>query len=293
MLPWIAQFRNALLLVGIAASFALASLAFALLDDPPTAASPSERFALSTGAASAVDSLRLDRLVAAAPPLKPTRKQILESATVLAQAELIAPPVRALMSSAAPAAVLPPTAVAQAAPVVMHQPSSAHASPVASLPASPPSVPSPAEVRPAAAQLTSGTSDARLDTAFAQHAFAAVNALRSTAGLAPLQVDGALASAAQAYALDLAEARWFSHTGPDGSTMRERLHAAGVVNIAAGEVLAMGSGGWTPDAVAQSWLDSPPHRAIILGAFSRAGIACAFSQEDGSPVVRCVMELAA
>lgn len=95
-----------------------------------------------------------------------------------------------------------------------------------------------------------------------------VNQERGRNGLAPLAEGGALTNAAEAYALYMATANFFSHTGLDGSTLRSRAEVAGYTgwtwlgeNIAAGQT--------SPDAVFQAWMNSPGHRAIILSPSAR------------------------
>jgi uncharacterized protein YkwD len=123
---------------------------------------------------------------------------------------------------------------------------------------------------------------------------AAVNQQRAAAGLAPLSIDVRLANAAATYAKVLADNNWFSHTGPDGSTLVTRDEAAGFpFTVQIGEVLAWGSNGWTAAEIVQAWMDSPPHHEQIMsGVYTQAGVGCYFSTTNGTPMVRCAMELA-
>jgi uncharacterized protein YkwD len=122
-----------------------------------------------------------------------------------------------------------------------------------------------------------------------------VNARRAQHGLAPVANEGRLYTAAANYAVLMAEHRWFSHTGPDGSSFVDRIVAAGFpFTVQVGEILAMGSHGWPAGEVVQAWMDSPPHREqILFGGYTRAGLECAFSSENGALMVRCAMEFAA
>lgn len=54
-----------------------------------------------------------------------------------------------------------------------------------------------------------------------------VNAERAKAGVAPVRLCPALGSAAQRFAQYQADADFYSHVGPDGSTMQSRIEAAG------------------------------------------------------------------
>ena len=116
-----------------------------------------------------------------------------------------------------------------------------------------------------------------------------INGQRASAGLAPMDANGALTQAASAFAQQLLESRSMSHTGLDGSTMAGRLAAAGFANTWGGEVIAWGTAGWSADAIVQAWMDSAQHREIILSAhLTAAGAACV---SDGSEM-RCVVDFA-
>jgi uncharacterized protein YkwD len=108
-----------------------------------------------------------------------------------------------------------------------------------------------------------------------------INATRIQNGLAPLSVSPQLTAAAQAYALEMANGHFFSHTAPDGSTMVSRDETAGYTgwtyleeNIAAGQP--------SPSAAVSAWLNSSEHRTNILSPNVReTGVGYAFVA--GSP----------
>lgn len=284
MLVWISPLRNALLLAAISACFIIATLAFTLIGEPRKATSPAHRLATASpqidADAAAIFAMRPHRLDTTATPVRgPSLKEILDSAVLLVNAGVMPAPAWWPISDVAAAAVTPTSTPAPPPPSA--PPPAAPAQRQLVAPPPPPPPPTPA------------LSGAFIDGAFSSAVWDAVNAVRARNGLAPLAPDATLNAAASDYAIDLAGWRLFSHMGADGSTMGDRLRAFGLTNVAAGEVLAMGSGGWTATDMAQSWYDSPPHRSIILGTYTRAGIGCAMSQEDGTNVVRCVMELAA
>lgn len=234
------------------------------------------------------------------PPPPPTLRETLLAAEELVRAGVIEPPppslgevLRAvyLIEEAKKQAAAPPPA---AAPPAAPPPASAPAAPAAApaptstpVPPPPPAPPSPA---PPAAASASGWTDA----AFAAEVFAEVNRRRAQSGLAPVTVEPRLQRAAETYAQVLTENYWFSHTGPDGSTLVTRVEAAGFpFTVQVGEVLAWGSNGWSPAEIVQAWIDSPAHREQILSpVYRRAGAGCYFSREDGTLMVRCVMDLA-
>ena len=112
------------------------------------------------------------------------------------------------------------------------------------------------------------------DYGFEAEVLALVNQQRSQRGLGPLSIEPRLEQAAKGYAKVLADFDWFSHTGPDGSTLVSRVEAAGFpFTVQVGEVLAWGSNGWPPDDIVQAWMDSPSHYEQIMGAvYTRAGV---------------------
>lgn len=97
-----------------------------------------------------------------------------------------------------------------------------------------------------------------------RHLVALINQERAAHGLLALAEDSRLTAAAQYHAEDMRNRDYFDHDTLDGPTWSERIrryyqpwHAIGE-NIAAGQ----------PDerAVLWAWMDSPPHRGLILDA---------------------------
>ena len=67
---------------------------------------------------------------------------------------------------------------------------------------------------------------------------------------------------------------FFSHNTPDGKTPFDRMKAAGISYVAAGENIAAGQS--SPQSVMESWLNSPGHRKNILNPnFEYIGIGIA------------------
>lgn len=109
------------------------------------------------------------------------------------------------------------------------------------------------------------------------------NQERARAGLRPLIAEGRLERAAQLYARRIVAERFFSHVGPDGSTLAQRLSAyAGWRTI--GENLAWGGGDLaTPRSIVASWMRSPGHRANLMSSeFAEIGLGVT----PGSPTGR-------
>jgi|GEM_PF-1140479 len=120
-----------------------------------------------------------------------------------------------------------------------------------------------------------------------------VNAQRAQHGLVPVTMEPRLTNAAASYARTLSDYNWFSHVGPDGSTLVSRVEAAGFpFNVQIGEVLAWGTQSWLAPGLVQAWMNSPAHREEILDpAYTRAGVSCYFTLAQGV-TVHCVMDFA-
>ena len=94
---------------------------------------------------------------------------------------------------------------------------------------------------------------------------ARINAERSTAGAGALQLCARLTTAAQAHSGDQAATNTMSHTGSNGSTMSQRIEAAGYTGWSAlAENVAMGYP--SVSSVMDGWMNSPGHRANLLSA---------------------------
>jgi uncharacterized protein YkwD len=88
-----------------------------------------------------------------------------------------------------------------------------------------------------------------------------VNAERASR-CGPLAVDDRLTTAAQRHSDDMAANDYFSHTSLDGSTLVDRVRAAGFTGDTLGENIAAGQR--TPQDVMAAWMSSAGHRANIL-----------------------------
>lgn len=97
------------------------------------------------------------------------------------------------------------------------------------------------------------------------------NQVRADNGLAPLVLNGQLASAAQDHSQDMAQEDFFGHTGSDGSSVAERVLEEGYNYTRVGENVAGGQ--TTPAAVVEAWMNSAGHRANILnGNYQEMGV---------------------
>jgi uncharacterized protein YkwD len=103
-----------------------------------------------------------------------------------------------------------------------------------------------------------------------------VNRLRQTCGV--IGDDPVLTAAAQRHANDMLRNGVDGHIGSDGSSPQARITDAGYNRTGyTGEIVYWGTGSLaTASAALDMWMDSPPHRAIILNcAFTAGGFAVA------------------
>ncbi|BCL26682.1 hypothetical protein GCM10017557_15410 [Streptomyces aurantiacus] len=103
---------------------------------------------------------------------------------------------------------------------------------------------------------------------------AELNGHRTEAGCHRVRLRAALTRAAQTHSADMARHERLGHTGTDGSSPQDRMRAAGYRPTRSGEVVVAGTD--TAGAAVEAWMDSPPHRDIILTCrYTDAGIGVA------------------
>ncbi|MEV6841704.1 CAP domain-containing protein [Streptomyces sp. NPDC051133] len=103
---------------------------------------------------------------------------------------------------------------------------------------------------------------------------AEINRRRAEAGCAPVRVRASLHQAAQVHSVDMARHVRLTHTGTDGSDPADRMRAAGYRPEDTGEAVVVGP--VTAGAAVTEWMNSPPHRAIILTCrYTDAGVGVA------------------
>ena len=88
-----------------------------------------------------------------------------------------------------------------------------------------------------------------------------LNQLRLRAGLHPLVVDPRLTAVARHHSRDMYESGYFGHLSPDGLDPFDRLAAARIRYVVAGENLALGP---DPERIQEQMLTSASHRANII-----------------------------
>lgn len=116
-----------------------------------------------------------------------------------------------------------------------------------------------------------------------------VNSARAAQGLGPLSANGALTSAAESYAQLLAQLNTLSHDLSGG--LLARIQASGYAGSNMGEALWEGWGNYSASDIVNDWLNSPHHRAIVLGAYADAGVACYVQEMNGALNTRCVLDV--
>jgi uncharacterized protein YkwD len=97
----------------------------------------------------------------------------------------------------------------------------------------------------------------------------AINGTRAAQGLAPVRVDARLGRAALGHSRDMVTRHYFDHVSPSGDRLGTRVARTGWTRRRPewllGEDLAWGTGDLaTPEAVVAAWMNSPPHRRILL-----------------------------
>ena len=109
-----------------------------------------------------------------------------------------------------------------------------------------------------------------------------INSERAAAGAGPLQLCTNLASAAQDHSADQAATSRMSHTGSNGSTMRQRVEVTGYLGWnSLGENVAAGQP--SVSSVMDAWMGSSGHRANLLStSFEHVGFGMA-SSSSGTP----------
>ncbi len=96
-----------------------------------------------------------------------------------------------------------------------------------------------------------------------------LNAIRATHGVAPLRLDRRLARSARRHSCDMVAHHSFAHESRSGARFSARIARAGWMRRhrrwTVGENLAWGTGPEAdPASIAMAWLQSPPHRDILL-----------------------------
>lgn len=103
----------------------------------------------------------------------------------------------------------------------------------------------------------------------------ATNASRAEQGLAPLTLNNSLNTSAQLKANDMVAKNYWSHNSPDGIQPWYWFDKANYAYSIAGENLAYGFS--TGKEVEAAWMNSPTHKANVLGDYEDVGFGIASS----------------
>ncbi len=95
------------------------------------------------------------------------------------------------------------------------------------------------------------------------------NNARISNGLSGFGLNSQLNAAAQAKAQDMANKNYWAHVSPDGTEPWYFFQQAGYSYIRAGENLAYGF--MTSQSAIEGWMNSPSHKANILGDYAEVG----------------------
>src|SRR4029079_3222655 len=111
-----------------------------------------------------------------------------------------------------------------------------------------------------------------------------VNRRRSAHGVGALRAERHIGKAAGRHARDMRSRGYFAHQRPGGPSLTARLRRARWAGRGWGENIAYGCGSMgTPRATVRMWMDSPPHRSIMLsGTYRQAGIGVTNGAPCGS-----------
>lgn len=111
----------------------------------------------------------------------------------------------------------------------------------------------------------------------------AMNSIRAEKGLEPLQTSPSLRAAAREHSSAMIEHGFFSHSSADGTDFSERIRRhytnRGWRTWSVGEaLLASQDTSIEAAAIVEAWLDSPPHREIILSpTWHDAGVGALYA----------------
>lgn len=121
-------------------------------------------------------------------------------------------------------------------------------------------------------------------TPIERRAFEQTNSERKRQGLSPLIWDASLCRMARIHSEDMARVGSFTHLSPEGSRLRERAEAVGIVHYTVlGENIAYNLGYDDPGGFAvERWMLSPKHRANILYTEFKSMAVGTFVADDGS-----------
>ena len=101
-----------------------------------------------------------------------------------------------------------------------------------------------------------------------------INDLRARSGLGRVRASRSLSRAAESHTRDVLQSDLFSHTSSDGTPFDRRVRRYVNARAVGETIAALGQRRGGASTVVRMWMESPPHRAILLSSqFGRIGIA--------------------
>ena len=118
---------------------------------------------------------------------------------------------------------------------------------------------------------TANTAQAPSTSNYERRVAELVNVERQKNGLAPLAFDSSISNVARIKSKDMSDNNYFAHQSPTYGSAADMLTQNGIRYSAWGENIAAGQK--TPEEVVNAWMNSPGHRANILGSqFTKIGV---------------------
>jgi len=126
---------------------------------------------------------------------------------------------------------------------------------------------------------TASTCDAAAVASVEAQVVDLINAERGAQGLAAYTVDSSLRAAARVHAADMACNHFTSHTGSDGSSVRDRVERQGYTWSWIGENYFIGGG--NAQTAFNWWMNSTPHRANLLSPnYTQFGVGYVYDADS-------------
>lgn len=116
-----------------------------------------------------------------------------------------------------------------------------------------------------------------LREAMEQQVFELANVARQKHGLESFQWHIGAAEMARGHSQHMAQAQFFAHVSPDGTTLKDRLEQKQIAYLAAAENIAAGQ--QNAMYVHAAWMNSSGHRSNLLGDYSHLGVGIHFGGE--------------
>jgi uncharacterized protein YkwD len=145
--------------------------------------------------------------------------------------------------------------------------------------ASPPTLPTASATSAPTIAPTVSTCDASVNASVEDQVIALINAERVAQGFATYSVDSRLTAAARVQGTDMACNHFTSHTGSDGSTVRDRVARQGYTWSWIGENYYAGHGG--AQTAFDWWMNSTPHRNNLLSPnYTQFGVGYVYDADS-------------